>query len=586
MSSRNAQLFITMALSSIVGVAACMAEDGGAAADRGDELGQAAVQGHEDFVGTAFVHLFEWRWSDVASECESFLGPRGFEAVQVSPPNEHIDHPTWWARYQPVSYQLRSRSGTRAEFIDMVNRCNAAGVAVYADAVINHTAALNGGGTGVGGTPWTYKHHPMYGSQDYHATCAINDYADRGNVQNCELVGLPDLDTSATYVQDTLAAYLSDLRGIGVAGFRIDGGKHMAHGDIAGILGRAGNPYAFIEVIGAAGEAVQPGEYTYLGQVTEFGYSQHIGHRFKQGQIRDLANIGDGKLPSPSAVVFVDNHDNQRGHGAGGVVVTHKDGSLYNLATAFMLAHPYGYPSVMSSYEFSNSDQGPPAPGGCGAPGWVCEHRWTTIAGMVGFRNVTSGQPLTSWWDNGNNRIAFGRGNKGFIVINKESGAMDQTLQTGMPPGEYCNIARGELAGGICTGGSISVDGSGNARFVVAGMEAAAIHAGAMGSGGGGGQASVAFSCHNGTTFSGQSVYVVGSVAGLGTWSPAAARKLDPTAYPTWTGTLSTPASTSIEWKCIKRNETNPDQDLVWEPGGNNIVQTPASGSVATAGSF
>ncbi|CAF5009262.1 unnamed protein product, partial [Rotaria socialis] len=48
----------------------------------------------------------------------------------VSPPNEHalIDGRPWWQRYQPVSYKLQSRSGTEAEFIDMVDRCNKAGV--------------------------------------------------------------------------------------------------------------------------------------------------------------------------------------------------------------------------------------------------------------------------------------------------------------------------------------------------------------------------------------------------------------------------------------------------------------------------
>jgi len=25
---------------------------------------------------TTFVHLFEWRWSDIASECENYLGPQ------------------------------------------------------------------------------------------------------------------------------------------------------------------------------------------------------------------------------------------------------------------------------------------------------------------------------------------------------------------------------------------------------------------------------------------------------------------------------------------------------------------------------
>ena len=31
-----------------------------------------------------FVHLFEWRWADVARECEEYLADAGFCAVQVS----------------------------------------------------------------------------------------------------------------------------------------------------------------------------------------------------------------------------------------------------------------------------------------------------------------------------------------------------------------------------------------------------------------------------------------------------------------------------------------------------------------------
>lgn len=71
----------------------------------------------------AFVHLFEWSWSDVALECEDFLGPMGYNAVQVSPPMEHILGDQWWTRYQPVSYNLTSRSGDEEEFDDMVQRC-------------------------------------------------------------------------------------------------------------------------------------------------------------------------------------------------------------------------------------------------------------------------------------------------------------------------------------------------------------------------------------------------------------------------------------------------------------------------------
>ena len=35
----------------------------------------------------AIVHLFEWKWSDVAAECERFLAPMGYCGVQVE--NKH-----------------------------------------------------------------------------------------------------------------------------------------------------------------------------------------------------------------------------------------------------------------------------------------------------------------------------------------------------------------------------------------------------------------------------------------------------------------------------------------------------------------
>ena len=115
------------------------------------------AQGFKDpnvFPGrSVMIHLFEWKWTDIAAECERFLGPKGYAGVQVSPPNEHAvisnsQYP-WYQRYQPVSYKLVSRSGNEQEFINMVNRCNAVGVRIYVDAIINHmTAAAAGSGSG------------------------------------------------------------------------------------------------------------------------------------------------------------------------------------------------------------------------------------------------------------------------------------------------------------------------------------------------------------------------------------------------------------------------------------------------------
>lgn len=35
---------------------------------------------------SSIVHLFEWRWADIAEECERYLAPNGFGGVQVITP--------------------------------------------------------------------------------------------------------------------------------------------------------------------------------------------------------------------------------------------------------------------------------------------------------------------------------------------------------------------------------------------------------------------------------------------------------------------------------------------------------------------
>lgn len=51
------------------------------------------------------IHLFEWHWGTIAGECESFLGPRKWGGVQISPPNENRpigDRPGILYYYKPL----------------------------------------------------------------------------------------------------------------------------------------------------------------------------------------------------------------------------------------------------------------------------------------------------------------------------------------------------------------------------------------------------------------------------------------------------------------------------------------------------
>mgnify|MGYP002238699873 CR=1 FL=1 len=59
--------------------------------------------------------------------------------VQISPPMESVQGTQWWTVYQPISYDLNSRFGTREELSNMIKTCAANNVGVIADVVLNHT---------------------------------------------------------------------------------------------------------------------------------------------------------------------------------------------------------------------------------------------------------------------------------------------------------------------------------------------------------------------------------------------------------------------------------------------------------------
>jgi len=472
--------------------------------------------------GDVFVHLFEWKWTDIAAECEGVLGPHGYRAVQVSPPQEHIvlgSHP-WWTRYQPVSYSIdRSRSGTRAEFVEMVSRCRAVGVDIYVDAVINHMTA--GSGTGTNGTAYTkYSYPGLYSQADFHAPCTVNNYQSAANVQDCELVGLADLHTGQASVRQKIAGYLVGLVRLGVAGFRIDAAKHMQPVELDSILDLTNRtlagegrplPYYFAEVIDHGNEAVTARDYYGLAyrsggaaDVTEFRFrgvgdkfvgsgSQRVSDLNPEGPAgRRFSEAAWALMPADKAVVFLENHDTQREGGIG-----YRNGDAYRLANVWMLAQPYGYPSVMSSYAFDRGSQagrdaGPPssASGATNAVScaprmeevqvgqWVCEHRDPYIARMVGFRRAVAGTDVNRWWDNGGNAVAFSRGDRGFVAINREGTAVTASVTTGLPAGTYCDMLTGGRSGAACAGTRVVVGTGGTVQLDLRASSALAIHAG------------------------------------------------------------------------------------------------------------
>jgi alpha-amylase len=58
-----------------------------------------------------------------------------------------------------------------------------------------------------------------------------------------------------------------------------------------------------------------------------------------------------------------------------------------------------------------------------------------------------------------------------FIAINNDNYVLDQSLQTGLPQGQYCDVISGNLIDGRCTGKTVTVGSDGKAHIIASNTE-------------------------------------------------------------------------------------------------------------------
>lgn len=459
------------------------------------------------------VQMFRWKWNDIAYECEAFLGPQGYGAVQVSPPTAAANLGTWYDVYQPVNYtKLDSAMGTEAQFTSMINKCHAAGVRVYADVVVNQLAA--GAGTATDGSSWDANalRYPNFSANDFHGKCTIvsSDYAyNRSNILNCRLSGgMPDLNTGRSYVQTQIRNYLNKLHALGVDGIRIDAAKHMSPSDISAFLQGVSRETTMKEQMWITQEVIgddssYAADYLGNGAVNEFKYAYAMKRMFRKDDGANISQIqkimgssdnwgGSNMFISDSAkaTVFVNNWDTERGGSNGSTSLNasnHVQGMTndaagtwrYSLANILMLGWPYGHAQVHSGFGFTNKNQGPPSDSpyekGAARMGsstsWDFIHRWNEIANMVYLRATTSGADVRNFTIGTYDQIAFSRGTRGFVAINNDaSKVFSASIQTSLPPGVYCNVVHGKLidSTNACASDSVTIGSDGKANIHLA----------------------------------------------------------------------------------------------------------------------
>ncbi|KAK2943058.1 putative Pancreatic alpha-amylase [Blattamonas nauphoetae] len=321
----------------------------------------------------AIVEMFGWPDEDIEKECR-VIADAGYLGVKLFPHHEQLmsvqpfenELNPWYFMYQPVSYRLQGRAGSRDQLRKMINTCRSYGVRVYADAVVNH---MTGNGNdasfhrnpGASCTYWppknssagdnlspfftpayTYQHNDWngqpnnalefpgvpYGPMDFHCDKALNAWTDPNNLNTGWLVGLSDLDTSKDYVRQRIADYFIDLLSIGFSGFRIDAAKHIHPKDLAAIFAKfkaslGGNiPEDWITWL----EVLTGGESWLLVRDSEYSFTTGLTREMKAVGLSDAdidkvkiwwsgyptePNNDEGSLSRHRKVIQNDDHDQQ-----------------------------------------------------------------------------------------------------------------------------------------------------------------------------------------------------------------------------------------------------------------------------------
>ncbi|MCG6272717.1 alpha-amylase family glycosyl hydrolase [Vibrio vulnificus] len=564
-----------------------------------------------------------------------YLKSLGVTAIWITPPVDNTDnldvnggaayHGYWGKDF----FRVDEHFGTLDDFKELIAKMHSAeyNMKLVLDYAPNHSNGNDENEYGAlyrdGQYITDYNADVAAGTNWYHHNGGVTDWNNWYQVRNHNLFNLSDFDQSDESVYQYLLDGSKFWIDAGVDAIRIDAIKHMDKSFIqqwttdiynySKTLGREGF-YFFGEWFGASANTTT-GIDGYAIDYANTSGSALLDFGFRDTMERVLANRPGNSMKTLNnyletrksvftsddwQVVFMDNHDMARistalrsdastfGPGnneSGGNQTEAFAKQRVNLGLVATMT-VRGIPAIYYGTEHYTANFTQNAFGQVGSDPYNREKMPSFNQDTEAFKII---QALTALRKQS---LAIQRGsytqrwvNDDVLVYERQEGDDVVTVALNRGPATSITVSNLSLKDGshisLIGDESINVSG-GQATFHLAQNQAVVLHATGSGSVDPT-LKSVTFTCYNGYTNIGQSVYAVGSVAQLGNWAASGAVKLDPAQYPTWSATISVPAAQNIEWKCLKRDETNPALNVVWQSGANNQL---SSSSSATQGAF
>ncbi len=264
----------------------------------------------DNIVDGNILHCFDWKYNDIKAELPN-IAAAGFTSVQTSPAQPNGTG-SWWWLYQPTGFYVGTNGlGTKEELSALCSEAESYGIKVIVDVVANH---LRGDGYEVEDRLNRSSHGDYWHSESYNA-----DDGDRYVVTHGR-IGMADLNSEHSEVQNIVLGYTKELQGMGVDGIRWDAAKHIglpSEGCNFWKTVTSQGMYHYGEILnnpGVYGDAANTvlREYgNYIG-VTDSQYGMDMRNAFGGGKAMEgYGNlIASAGLSESKLVYWAESHDN------------------------------------------------------------------------------------------------------------------------------------------------------------------------------------------------------------------------------------------------------------------------------------
>ena len=253
------------------------------------------------------LHCFDWKYNDIKAELAN-IAAAGFTSVQTSPAQPGCGTDIWWGLYQPLGFYIGTNQlGTKSDLQALCTEADKYGIKVIVDVVANHLAGDH-----------SNIQSDLKDSQYWHPSLGKVNWKDRYQVTHGE-IGMPDINSEHSYVQQCVRKYIDELKGVGVDGIRWDAAKHISLPSESCNFWKAVTEgtglYHYGEILvgpddRSSGNEGLMIEYTNYMSVTDSNYCKDVRDKINNGQVfSGHANWGARGVAANKLVYWGESHD-------------------------------------------------------------------------------------------------------------------------------------------------------------------------------------------------------------------------------------------------------------------------------------